>query len=227
MTPEFWADRTVLVTGHTGFKGAWLCAWLDQVGARLSGYSLAPEGEHNLWTSLKMGDRVASTIADINDAQALRAVIDTQQPEIIFHFAAQSLVRRSYRDPVDTFAANVIGPFLVIRALRLALAKAGQARIAILSSRMGSNAHAGGNAFIYRASKAAVTNLASNLALELAGDGISVGAYHPGWVRTDMGGDAADLDVATSAKGLMTCFAALSPATSGCFQSYDGTVLGF
>ena len=117
MTPEFWADRSVLVTGHTGFKGAWLCAWLDQVGARLSGYSLAPEGEHNLWTSLKLGDRVESTIADINDAQALRAVLDTQQPEIIFHFAAQSLVRRSYRDPVDTFAANVLGVVSLLKTV--------------------------------------------------------------------------------------------------------------
>lgn len=117
MTPSVWADRRVLVTGHTGFKGAWLCAWLDQMGAQLSGYSLAPEGAHNLWQDLGLEDRVASTLADINDARALQTCLDTHQPEIVFHFAAQSLVRRSYRDPVDTFSANVVGVVSLLKAV--------------------------------------------------------------------------------------------------------------
>lgn len=117
MAPDLWTNRRVLVTGHTGFKGAWLCAWLDQVGARVSGYSLAPEGAHNLWTELELEDRVHSTLADINDGEALADCLATQQPEVIFHFAAQSLVRRSYRDPVETFAANVVGVVSLLKAV--------------------------------------------------------------------------------------------------------------
>lgn len=117
MTPSVWKDRRVLVTGHTGFKGAWLCAWLDQMGAKLSGFSLAPEGEHNLWVDLAMQDRVASTIADINDAAALEKCLTDNQPEVVFHFAAQSLVRRSYRDPVDTFSANVVGVISLLKII--------------------------------------------------------------------------------------------------------------
>lgn len=117
MTPDLWKGRSVLVTGHTGFKGAWLCAWLDQLGAKVSGYSLAPEGEHNLWTDLDLNDRVHSIIADINDAEALQKCLATQKPEVIFHFAAQSLVRRSYRDPVETFEANVVGVVSLLKAV--------------------------------------------------------------------------------------------------------------
>jgi CDP-glucose 4,6-dehydratase len=106
MTPEFWKGRKVLVTGHTGFKGAWLCAWLDRMGADLRGLALPPEGRDNLWRLVRPEGMLAVE-ADINDRAALSRVL--AGTEVVIHLAAQSLVRRSYREPVETFAANVTG----------------------------------------------------------------------------------------------------------------------
>jgi len=107
--PEFWHGKRVLVTGHTGFKGAWLTTWLSTMGAEVCGYSLAPEGARNLWVDLQIEDRVQSIIGDINDTAKLDQVFQDFRPEIIFHLAAQSLVLRSYENPVETFASNVLG----------------------------------------------------------------------------------------------------------------------
>ena len=125
----------------------------------------------------------------------------------------------------QSFAINATGPFLTIRALLPNLQKATGARIAVVASKMGSNEMAAGGAYAYRASKAAAINLVSNLAKDISGLGISVGAYHPGWVQTDMGGRNADIDVETSARGLIERFESLSPTRSGCFENYDGTPL--
>lgn len=122
---------------------------------------------------------------------------------------------------------NIAGPFLTVQALLPRLRAAPVAKIAVIASAMGSQARAPGGAYIYRASKAGAVNIARNLAADLAPEGIAVGAYHPGWVRTDMGGSAADIDVETSAAGLAARFDALSPATTGCFQSYDGSTVPF
>lgn len=111
------AGRRVLVTGHTGFKGAWLTAWLADAGAHVTGYSLAPETDPNLWELLRL-DGVSSHIGDLNDRAALDAAIAECQPEIVFHLAAQALVRRSYREPVETFASNVLGTVQILDALR-------------------------------------------------------------------------------------------------------------
>ena len=92
---------------------------------------------------------------------------------------------------------------------------------------MGSNARAGGNAYPYRASKAGATNVASNLATELKPRGIAVGSYHPGWVRTDMGGDGADLSAEESARGLLDRFEVLSLETTGVFETYTGAAMPF
>lgn len=108
-TPEIWHGKRVLVTGHTGFKGAWLATWLSAMGAEVCGYALAPEGERNLWTDLQIEDRVQSVIGDINDTAKLDQLLREFRPEIIFHLAAQSLVLRSYDNPVETFASNVLG----------------------------------------------------------------------------------------------------------------------
>lgn len=117
MTPAFWAGKRVLVTGHTGFKGAWLTAWLTQLGAEVTGLALPPESSPSLWELLDLKD-VTSDDVDITDASALRAAMVAANPEIVIHLAAQSLVRRSYRDPGETFAANVMGTLNVLNGAR-------------------------------------------------------------------------------------------------------------
>jgi NAD(P)-dependent dehydrogenase (short-subunit alcohol dehydrogenase family) len=122
----------------------------------------------------------------------------------------------------ETFATNVTGVFLSIQSLLPNLRAATGAKIAIISSQMASHSRAPGGSYIYRASKAAALNLGRNLATDLAPEGIAVGIYHPGWVRTDMGGDAAEISVDQAADGLLDRFAALDMATTGCFQTWDG-----
>jgi NAD(P)-dependent dehydrogenase (short-subunit alcohol dehydrogenase family) len=127
----------------------------------------------------------------------------------------------------QTFAVNVTGVFLMIEALLPALERSGRGRIAVISSQMGSSTRAKGANYIYRASKAAATNLAVNLALDLKPRGIAIGAWHPGWVRTDMGGSDADIDTAESASGLLARFEALSLETTGCFEMWNGDPIPF
>jgi NAD(P)-dependent dehydrogenase (short-subunit alcohol dehydrogenase family) len=122
----------------------------------------------------------------------------------------------------QTFAVNVTGVFLTVQAFLPHLRRAEAGKVAIISSQMGSSARLGGNSLIYRASKAAATNLGLNLAQALAADGIAVGVYHPGWVRTEMGGGTADIGVEESVSGLMARFEALSLATTGVFETWDG-----
>lgn len=121
----------------------------------------------------------------------------------------------------QTFAANVTGVFLTIQAL-LPNLRAAHGKIAIISSQMASHTRAPGGSYIYRASKAAALNLGRNLAVDLKGDGIAVGIYHPGWVQTDMGGQAADITVSQAVAGLAERFEALSLDTTGCFETWDG-----
>lgn len=120
------------------------------------------------------------------------------------------------------FETNVTGVFLSVQALLPQLQQAEGARIAILSSQMASHTRAPGRSYIYRASKAAALNLGRNLATDLAGLGISVGIYHPGWVQTDMGGTGAELTPAQSAQGLADRFEALTLDTTGCFEMWNG-----
>ena len=121
----------------------------------------------------------------------------------------------------DTFAVNVTGVFMTIQTL-LPNIRAAHGKIAIISSQMASDTKAPGGAYIYRASKAAVLNLGRNLATDLRNEGIPVGIYHPGWVRTEMGGSSADIGVDDSAHGLAARFDALSIETTGCFECWDG-----
>ena len=115
---SFWRGKHVLVTGHTGFKGSWLSLWLKKLGAEVCGYSLEPEASPNLFESLGLDALVDSRIGDIRDLESLEQTLRSFQPEIIFHLAAQSLVRRSYREPVDTYTTNVIGTINVLEAAR-------------------------------------------------------------------------------------------------------------
>lgn len=123
----------------------------------------------------------------------------------------------------QSFATNVTGVFLTVEAL-LPNLRAGHGKIAIISSQMGSSERAPGGSYVYRASKAAALNLGRNLAADLAVDGVPVGIYHPGWVRTDMGSSAAEISVAQSVTGLLARFEALSMASTGEFLTWDGRV---
>lgn len=122
----------------------------------------------------------------------------------------------------ETFNTNVTGVFLTIQRLLPSLQRSSAPKIAIISSRMGSQERAKGGSYVYRASKAAAVNLGRNLAVDLEPLGIALGIYHPGWVRTDMGGAEADISESESAEGLIKEFEALSLETTGCFRSWDG-----
>jgi CDP-glucose 4,6-dehydratase len=114
----FWQGRRVFVTGHTGFKGAWLSIWLDSLGSKVVGYALDPPTQPSLYERAGVAARVESNIADIRDLPALTDAIRDARPEIVFHMAAQSLVLRSYEEPVETYSTNVLGTVHVFEAVR-------------------------------------------------------------------------------------------------------------
>jgi len=114
---NIYANRRVLVTGHTGFKGSWLALWLHELGAQVAGLALAPDTSPSHWSLLNL-EGVADHRIDLRDGQAVHGVLDAYQPEIVFHLAAQPLVRRSYRDPVTTFSSNVMGLVNLFEAVR-------------------------------------------------------------------------------------------------------------
>lgn len=118
MRVDFWKNKSVLITGHTGFKGAWLSLWLNSLGANVSGYATEPPTSPSLFELASVGICVESTIADIRDSASLERVFKSNQAEIVFHMAAQSLVRPSYNDPVETFTTNVIGTVNVLESIR-------------------------------------------------------------------------------------------------------------
>ncbi len=117
----FWQDRNVFLTGHTGFKGGWLSIWLEQLGARVHGYSLQPPTEPSLFEAAGVEDVLAShTIGDVRDRDALSSAMASAEPQLIFHMAAQPLVRYSYSEPVETYSTNVMGTVNVLDAARTA-----------------------------------------------------------------------------------------------------------
>ncbi|KCZ58815.1 CDP-glucose 4,6-dehydratase [Hyphomonas chukchiensis] len=119
---SFFKGKRVLVTGHTGFTGAWMCQWLIHAGADVHGFALAPEEgqDLNLFTVSRLGERMASEIGDIRDETAIAACLARVKPEIVFHLAAQPLVRRSYVEPEMTYSTNVMGTMNVLRAAHAA-----------------------------------------------------------------------------------------------------------
>jgi CDP-glucose 4,6-dehydratase len=119
MGRDFWRGRRVLITGHTGFKGGWLSLWLQSMGAEVHGYALAAPTDPNLFSAAGVGAGMASsTMGDIRDAAALATTFGAVHPEVVFHLAAQALVRASYQQPVETFAVNVMGTVNVLEAVR-------------------------------------------------------------------------------------------------------------
>lgn len=116
--PSFWHGKRVFVTGHTGFKGSWLCLWLHRLGAHVSGYALDPPSDPSLFELARVSELVDSEIADVNDLPRLEAAMNRARPEIVIHMAAQSLVRYSYQNPVETFRTNVLGTVHLLDAVR-------------------------------------------------------------------------------------------------------------
>lgn len=201
-------------------------------------------GKALLDTGLARGDTVTGTARntdgllplDVTDPGSVRAMADAfgTSPLDLLICNAGVYLDKGQTLPAGyppemwaaTFAANVTGIFLTVQAL-LPNLRAAKGKIAILSSIMASDTRAPGGSYIYRASKAAALNLGRNLAADLEPDGIAVGIYHPGWVRTGMGGAGADIDMETSATGLMSRFDALSLRTTGCFEDYAGHAIPF
>ena len=116
---SFYKGKNVLVTGHTGFKGSWLCKILVNAGAKVTGYSLESPTNPNLFTACNINEDINSVIADIRDLNRLKEVFEEVQPEIVFHLAAQPIVRDSYKDPVYTYETNVMGTVNICECVRL------------------------------------------------------------------------------------------------------------
>lgn len=116
---NFYRGKRVLVTGHTGFKGTWLCKLLIDFGAEVTGYSLKAPTEPSLCKLINLDKKINSVIADIRDIKALKSTFDIIQPEVVFHLAAQPLVRESYKNPVYTYETNVMGTVNVLECVRL------------------------------------------------------------------------------------------------------------
>ena len=115
---DFWRGKRVFLTGHTGFKGGWLCLWLQSMGAEVCGLSLAPSTTPALWSEGRIAEGMTSHIGDIRDFETVRVAMAAFKPEIVIHMAAQALVRLSYSEPVATYATNVMGTVHVLEAAR-------------------------------------------------------------------------------------------------------------
>ncbi|MBY8976616.1 SDR family NAD(P)-dependent oxidoreductase [Rhodobacteraceae bacterium NNCM2] len=216
--------KSILITGANRGIGQELARQAIARGDSVAGTARAPVE----------GAICPMVVADVTDPDSLAPLADGPPIDLLVCNAGQYLARGRLDDPAHTAEAwqavlmtNVAGVFFTVRAVIDRLRAAENAKIAIISSMMGSSARAPGGSVLYRASKAAATNLGANLAEEFKPDGIAVGAYHPGWVRTDMGGSAADIHVTDSAAGLLARFDALSLATTGAFEAYDGKPIPF
>ncbi|MFS0735463.1 CDP-glucose 4,6-dehydratase [Sphingomonas sp. 1P06PA] len=126
--PAFWAGKRIFLTGHTGFKGSWTALWLQQMGAQVTGFALAPPTAPALFEVARVGDGMTSIIGDIRDQALLERAVIEADPEIVIHMAAQPLVRASYDDPVGTYATNVMGTVHLLEAVR----KTGSVRAACI-----------------------------------------------------------------------------------------------
>src|SRR5579872_4312103 len=116
---DYFRNRSVFLTGHTGFKGSWLALWLSELGARVHGYALEPPTATSLFEEAKVAQRIAShRVADVRAFGELHEALRAARPEIVFHLAAQPLVRRSYREPRETYETNVMGTVNVLDAIR-------------------------------------------------------------------------------------------------------------
>ena len=115
---SFWKGRRVFLTGHTGFKGSWLSLWLNALGAKVTGYALEPPTDPSLFLQAKVAEKIHSISGDIRDFSRLKSAIAECHPEVVIHMAAQSVVRRGYDDPIETYSSNVMGTVHLLEALR-------------------------------------------------------------------------------------------------------------
>ncbi len=118
LNKNFWKNKKVLITGHTGFKGSWLTLWLNILEAKIYGYSLEPSTDPSLFNILNLENKINHQIADIRDFEKLQKAINDFAPDIVFHLAAQPLVRYSYQNPIETYQTNVLGTVNVLEAVR-------------------------------------------------------------------------------------------------------------
>lgn len=208
----------IVITGANRGIGKALADSYRAAGHQVTGTARAPSG-----------DLIALDVTDPTAHHAMAQQIGNQPVDLLICNAGvypdkHETLEDGYPASMwaQAFATNVTGVFLSVQTLlpRIKAAKAG--KIAVISSQMASQTRAPGGSYIYRASKAAALNLGRNLAVDLAPKGIAVGIYHPGWVRTDMGGDAAAISVEEAAQGLVERFAELDLASTGCFRTYDG-----
>jgi NAD(P)-dependent dehydrogenase (short-subunit alcohol dehydrogenase family) len=228
---------TVLITGANRGIGLQLARSYAAKGATVIATARMPDAAEAL-KALKAAHASLQVLPlDVTDAASLDALVAqlSRRPvDLLIANAGVIGPRAGSDDPANTaqrwaevLATNVTGVFFTVRALLPNLKAAPGSKIAILSSRMGSSSAAVGSSYLYRASKAAAANVGNNFAGELKPAGIAVGVYHPGWVKTDMGGAGADITVETSAAGLMQRFSALSMATTGVFEDYAGAAIKY
>lgn len=118
MFQDFYKGKKVFVTGHTGFKGSWLSIWLKKLGAEVTGYSLTPPTEPSMFEFCNIGEKIQSVIGDIRNRELLQKSIKEAAPEIVFHLAAQPLVRLSYENPVETYETNIMGTVNLLESIR-------------------------------------------------------------------------------------------------------------
>ncbi len=206
---------TTLITGATRGIGRALMQHYQAAGAVVIGTARTPTpGLTTLDVTDPAGQRALGQSIETLDLLICNAGVYPDRGQRLDDGYAPALW-------AEGFNTNVVGVFLSVQSLLPALRRA-RGKIAIISSQMASDTTAPGGSYIYRASKAAALNLGRNLATDLKSQGIAVGIYHPGWVQTDMGGATADITEAQSALGLAARFAALSLATTGCFETWDG-----
>lgn len=223
--------QTILITGASRGIGREMAIQARMRGDRV----IATLRQPGRASSLPEGIEVHPLeVTRIEQHEALARALDGIPIDLVVCnagvFPGRGGLREANCSELDWFAGmmtNVAGPYFTVRSLFPNLRLSGRPRVALIASDMGSNENAAGGSYIYRASKAAAINLGRNLSVELAGSGIAVGIYHPGWVRTDMGTSAAPVDLNHSAAGLLERFAALTMETTGIFEDYLGNPVPF
>jgi NAD(P)-dependent dehydrogenase (short-subunit alcohol dehydrogenase family) len=225
---------TVLITGASRGIGQAIAERYLARGAHVVALVRSPERLQGAPVRSGKFSLVAADVTDERAVAAAAASLGELAVDVIINNAGVFTTR----GPIGSVAhdaqswhtslmTNVAAPYYVVAHFLPHLKRGTAPKIAFITSAMGSQQRAAGASYPYRASKAAVTNLARNLATDLAASGIAVGAYHPGWVKTDMGGQAADITVDVSADGLMTRFDALTLARSGIVEDYKGDPVPF